>query len=142
MHSVRALGGTCCMLAHTMDRVGVDRRAHPRIPIELRVDYPKLNAFFADYARNISKGGTFVKTAQPLPVGTRFVFRLSVPTLNEPIVLAGEVAWIREEGDEPGMGIRFVYSSEEARLSIERLVEDLMAKNLGKALSARLLSKP
>lgn len=130
------------MLAHTMDRVGVDRRAHPRIPIELRVDYPKLNAFFADYARNISKGGTFVKTAQPLPVGTRFVFRLSVPTLNEPIVLAGEVAWIREEGDEPGMGIRFVYSSEEARLSIERLVEDLMAKNLGKALSARLLSKP
>jgi len=125
-----------------MDRVGVDRRAHPRIPIELRVDYPKLNAFFADYARNISKGGTFVKTAQPLPVGTRFVFRLSVPTLNEPIVLAGEVAWIREEGDEPGMGIRFVYSSEEARLSIERLVEDLMAKNLGKALSARLLSKP
>jgi len=130
------------MLAHTMDRVGVDRRAHPRIPIELRVDYPKLNAFFADYTRNISKGGTFVKTAQPLPVGTRFVFRLSVPTLNEPIVLAGEVAWIREEGDEPGMGIRFVYSSEEARLSIERLVEDLMAKNLGKALSARLLSKP
>ncbi|MFO7156979.1 MAG: TIGR02266 family protein [Pseudomonadota bacterium] len=125
-----------------MDRVGVDRRAHPRIPIELRVDYPKLNAFFADYTRNISKGGTFVKTAQPLPVGTRFVFRLSVPTLNEPIVLAGEVAWIREEGDEPGMGIRFVYSSEEARLSIERLVEDLMAKNLGKALSARLLSKP
>lgn len=130
------------MLAHTMDRVGVDRRAHPRIPIELRVDYPKLNAFFADYTRNISKGGTFVKTAQPLPVGTRFVFRLSVPTLNEPIVLAGEVAWTREEGDEPGMGIRFVYSSEEARLSIERLVEDLMAKNLGKALSARLLSKP
>lgn len=130
------------MLAHTMDRVGVDRRAHPRIPIELRVDYPKLNAFFADYTRNISKGGTFVKTAQPLPVGTRFVFRLSVPTLNEPIVLAGEVAWIREEGDEPGMGIRFVYSSEEARLSVERLVEDLMAKNLGKALSARLLSKP
>jgi len=130
------------MLAHSMDRVGVDRRAHPRIPIELRVDYPKLNAFFADYTRNISKGGTFVKTGQPLPVGTRFVFRLSVPTLSEPIVLTGEVAWVREEGDEPGMGIRFVYPSEEARLSIERLVEDLMARNLGKALSARLLSKP
>jgi len=128
------------MLADVMDRVGVDKRAHPRIPIELRVDYPKLNAFFADYTRNISKGGTFVRTAQPLPVGTRFVFRLSVPSLEEPILLDGEVAWNREDGDEPGMGIRFVYPNEEARASIERLVEDLMAQSLGKALSARLLS--
>src|SRR5690606_4678270 len=64
-HSMHRPGGTWCMLADVMDRVGVDKRAHPRIPIELRVDYPKLNAFFADYTRNISKGGTFVRTAQP-----------------------------------------------------------------------------
>src|SRR6516164_2182390 len=51
-----------------------DGRTHPRAPIELKVDYKKLNSFFADYTRNISKGGTFIKTRKPLPVGTRFLF--------------------------------------------------------------------
>src|SRR5690606_15108953 len=97
-----------CMLP-AMVRPGVDKRAHPRIPIELRVDYPKLNAFFADYTRNISKGGTFIRTKQPLPKGTRFVFRLSVPTLEAPILLEGEVAWTKEGDEEAGMGIRFLY---------------------------------
>ncbi len=124
----------------TMVPPGVDKRAHPRIPIELRVDYPKLNAFFADYTRNISKGGTFIRTKQPLPTGTRFVFRLVVPTLDEPIVLEGEVAWTREEGEEAGMGIRFVYADEEAKRRIEQTVERLMADHLGQSLSKKLLS--
>lgn len=131
------------MLSAMEDRLGEDKRAHPRIPIELRVDYPKLNAFFADYTRNISKGGTFIRTKQPLPKGTRFVFRLSVPTLNEPILLEGEVAWTRGEGEggDSGMGIRFLYADQEARSRVERMVEKLMAENLGAALSQKLLSK-
>lgn len=123
-----------------MVRPGEDKRAYPRIPIELRVDYPKLNAFFADYTRNISKGGTFIRTRQPLAKGTRFVFRLSVPTLEAPILLEGEVAWTREDGGEAGMGIRFLYADAEARRSVERIVEKLMVDNLGEALSQKLLS--
>lgn len=129
------------MLSAMVDRLGEDKRAHPRIPIELRVDYPKLNAFFADYTRNISKGGTFIRTRQPLPKGTRFVFRLSVPTLEEPILLEGEVAWTRADDEEPGMGIRFVYADDEARARVDRMVEKLMVENLGAALSQKLLSK-
>lgn len=130
-----------CMLSAMEDRLGEDKRRHPRIPIELRVDYPKLNAFFADYTRNISKGGTFIRTRQPLPKGTRFIFRLSVPTLESPILLEGEVAWTREEGEEAGMGIRFVYEDEAARTRVERVVERLMADSLGPVLSQKLLSK-
>ena len=52
--------------------VGVPARA----PIELKVDYKKLNTFIADYTKNISKGGTFIKTDRPLKVGTEFVFKL------------------------------------------------------------------
>ena len=70
-----------------------DRRAAPRGPIRLRVDYERMNAFFADYTKNISKGGTFIKTARPLPVGTRFLFALAVPALSEPVTLDGEVTW-------------------------------------------------
>ena len=37
------------------------RTAHA---ITLRVDYKRLNTFFADYTKNISKGGTFIRTTQ------------------------------------------------------------------------------
>ena len=66
-----------------------DRRDSLRVPIELKVEYKKLNTFFADYTKNICKGGTFIRTKKPLEIGTIFVFRLTVPTLKEPIAIRG-----------------------------------------------------
>src|SRR5436305_5920333 len=90
-------------------------RNHPRAPIELKVDYKKLNSFFADYTKNISKGGTFIKTKKPLPVGTRFLFKLAVPKRDSPFELLGEVVWSSMDGAEPGMGIRFIYGTDGQR---------------------------
>jgi type IV pilus assembly protein PilZ len=118
-----------------------DGRVHPRAPIELRVDYKKLNSFFADYTKNISKGGTFIRTRKPLPVGTRFLFKLGVPTRSEPFELVGEVVWSQGEVDEAGMGIRFVYIDDAQRFSFEDLVERLMTDSLGRELTGKLLNK-
>ncbi len=116
-------------------------RDAPRAPIELRVEYRKVNTFFADYTKNISKGGTFIKTHKPLPIGTEFLFKLSVPQREAAFELLGEVTWSRVEGDEPGMGIRFVYSSEGQRAEFESMVEGMMLESLGPLLSQRLLDK-
>lgn len=116
-----------------------EHREHPRAPIELRVDYRKLNSFFADYTRNISKGGTFIKTARTLPVGTRFLFKLSLPGRAEPFTLSGEVVHARGEGEEAGMGIRFVWAADEDRRAFEQVVEDLMAESLGPVVAQNLL---
>jgi type IV pilus assembly protein PilZ len=121
-----------------------DRRTAPRGPIRLRVDYERMNAFFADYTKNISKGGTFIKTSRPLPVGTRFLFALAVPALSEPVTLDGEVTWVlkaeeAEAGKEPGMGIRFVFASEQQRTEFETLVEGLMEESLGPYVTQGLL---
>ena len=78
-----------------------ERRDHARAPIELKVEYKKLNTFFADYTKNICKGGTFIKTKKPLDVGTEFVFKLLVPRLGDPLALRGQVKWIVREGEEP-----------------------------------------
>ena len=118
-----------------------------RAPIELRVEYRRLNSFFSDYTKNISKGGTFIHTERPLPIGTEFVFHLVVPTLPEPLSLRGEVRWVLQPGDPapggepaaPGMGIRFRYENDEERTRIEASVEDLMRLHLGPGLSSRLL---
>src|SRR3954462_14220740 len=115
-----------------------DARNHARAPIELKVDYKKLNSFFADYTKNISKGGTFIKTKKPLPIGTRFLFKLTVPLRDGPFELLGEVVWSKAEGEEPGMGIRFIYSDDSQRRDFESVVEKLMADSLGSELTDRL----
>ena len=122
-----------------------DHRTSVRAPIRLRVDYERMNTFFADYTKNISKGGTFIKTPRPLPVGTRFIFSLSVPALSEPVALSGEVAWVlladqaEQRKEEPGMGIRFIFADEAARTSFEDLVERMMVDSLGLEVTERLL---
>ena len=123
-------------------KAGPEGRVQNRAPIELKVDYKKLNSFFADYTKNISKGGTFIKTKKPLPIGTRFLFKLSVPQRTDPFELIGEVVWSTIEGDEPGMGIKFVYSDDSQRTDFESVVEHLMTDSLGADLAGRLLNKP
>lgn len=121
---------------------GPDQRQQVRVPIELKVDYKKLNSFFADYTKNISKGGTFIKTKKPLAIGTRFLFKLTVPQREAPFELLGEVVWSKADGDEPGMGIRFIYNSDTQRAEFEGVVEKLMADSLGPDLTEKLLKKP
>jgi len=123
-----------------------DRRNYPRAPIELKVEYRRLNTFFADYTRNISRGGTFIKTQKPLDIGTEFLFKLVIPTLDNPIVLRGKVQWIispeQATADEPaGMGIKFLYDNDTQMHDIENRVERLMIDSLGKHLFKKLVGR-
>jgi type IV pilus assembly protein PilZ len=126
-----------------------DRRREQRAPIELKVEYKRLNTFFYDYTKNISKGGTFIKTDKPLAVGTVFLFELQLPSQTAPLPLRGEVRWVVKEGEplpphvpeghDLGMGIRFVYDGPEQRHALERLVEKMMVDSLGQLIYARLV---
>jgi len=125
-----------------------EKREHIRAPIELKVEYKKMNTFFADYTKNISKGGTFIKTERPLPVGTEFLFRLVIPRLEQPVEIRGVVVWINESGnlahpevEELGMGIRFVYRDSSQRSDFEGLVENMMRKSLGEHLFDKLMAQ-
>ena len=125
---------------------GGDKRHDERHPITLRVDYKRMNTFFADYAKNISKGGTFIRTNKPLDIGTEFNFVLSIPSRSEQLQLRGEVVWIVTEeqatGDkQPGMGIRFKFDHDDERQKVHDFVERLMAETLGEHVSTKLLAK-
>jgi type IV pilus assembly protein PilZ len=125
-----------------------DRRSNARRPIELKVEYKRLNTFFADYTKNISRGGTFIKTSRPLPVGTEFLFKLFVPGRGEPLTIHGEVQRIVAgedvDGDgtpDEGMAIRFVYREGDPQAEIARVVEGLMTDSLGARLYAKLMEQ-
>ncbi|HEY2518199.1 MAG TPA: TIGR02266 family protein [Polyangiaceae bacterium] len=133
--------------APTTNSWGDDKRNADRAAIQLRVDYKRLNTFFADYTKNISKGGTFIRTTKPLDVGTEFIFVLSVPSHNTQLELKGEVVWIVTEEnatlDSPaGMGIKFKFENEAERDKVDEVVSRLMDEALGAHISTKLLRKP
>ena len=126
-----------------------------RAPITLRVEYKRLNTFFADYTNNISKGGTFIRTSKPLDVGTEFMFVLGLPetahahggATARQLELNGVVKWVVSEGlasaDNPaGMGIQFVFASDSTRLAVESVVAAMMHEALGPVLAQKLLAQP
>lgn len=125
-------------MAEDSDR---ERRIEVRSPIELKVEYKRLNTFFADYTKNISRGGTFIKTTRPLPVGTEFLFKLFVPGRQAPLTIHGEVQRIIEDAsdDEAGMAIKFVYREGDPQSEIARVVEGMMTESLGPRLYAKLM---
>lgn len=123
-----------------------DCRNDARHAIILRVEYKRMNTFFADYAKNISKGGTFIRTTKPLDIGTEFVFVLSIPGQAEHLQLRGEVMWTVEEPqaneERPaGMGIRFRFAEEAERTRLDEVVAALMSEKLGGGVAAKLLGK-
>ncbi len=105
---------------------GADRRRHERYPISLAVDYVSGDTFLFAYITNISEMGIFLRTEAPLPVGTELRLRFAVPD-GTALDLAGVVMWInpvRADGDNPnpGMGVRFIELSPDAREAVFDLV--------------------
>ena len=118
---------------------GEDRRVAPRAPIELRVEYKRLNPFFADYTKNISHGGTFIGTDRPLDIGTDFVFD-SASHFAEPLVLKGKVQWIVPPHQATEAAARAWASASWSELERERMeatVERLMIESCGPMLYQR-----
>lgn len=101
-----------------------DRRVFDRYDVEWSVDCVASDTFLYASITNISEMGIFVRTTDPLAVGTNL--RLSfAPPGGESFMLDGKVAWVnplRDNGDNPnpGMGIKFVDLRPADR---ERLVE-------------------
>jgi len=123
-----------------------ERRLHERCPIELSVEYKRVNTFFSDYAKNISRGGTFIATTRPVAIGTEFVFALKVPGLSEPLRLRGKVVWTiavaQASPENPaGMGIEFQYSSDEERIEKERAIRMLLVEHLGEQTAAKIMAR-
>ena len=116
-----------------------------RAPITLRVDYKRLNTFFADYTKNISKGGTFIRTTKPLEIGTEFMFVLSLPEAID-LELRGVVKWVVSEvaatpENPAGMGIQFIFGDDSKRIDVENVVAAMMNEALGPVLAKKLLGR-
>ena len=88
-------------------------RQYQRHPVDLRVDYSTRDAFLANRVSNLSQGGLFIATDNPLPVQSELDLVLTLQDDEERIRARGRVIWnydIRKGTSRivPGMGIKFV----------------------------------
>jgi type IV pilus assembly protein PilZ len=102
-----------------------NRRGSDRVEVTWSVDCESQDTFLYANITNISEFGIFVQTHEPLEVGTRVILRFAPPGSDEPFVLHGQVQWVNavkmlSENLNPGMGIRFVDLTSDAR---SRLIE-------------------
>lgn len=114
--------------------------------IELVVSYQRMNTFFSDYVKNISRGETFVATSEPLAVNTEFNLLLGVPDLDQPLALRARVIGVtppeRASREAPaGMGIRLEFQDARERSRTDALIERLMVEHLGHWHAERLLRR-
>jgi len=90
-----------------------EQRKTPRVDYEVEVDVASQDNFFTGFIRNISTGGLFVHTHDPLPIGRELIVRFTIPTLSEPVTARAVVRWVRPYRSDlkdaiPGMGVQFV----------------------------------
>ncbi len=103
-----------------------NRREHERYDTSISVDYSNGENFLFSYIQNISEMGIFVRSDQPLRVGTRLRLRFG-STDADRLELDGDVVWInpvRPNGDNinPGMGVRFRGLTPDQREKVVNLV--------------------
>ena len=104
-----------------------DTRGAERLPATLRIrlKYSDEAHFIERYSMNISRGGIFIATRTPKPVGTQLRFEFQLGNGQSLIRGAGTVVWIKAfdpaHADQPhGMGVRFGGLDEESQRVIER----------------------
>jgi uncharacterized protein (TIGR02266 family) len=103
--------------------MGTEKRAHPRFPLILAVDYPGAASTVRDYTENLSAGGLFIRTEREFEVGERLALLLSFPELLEPAELEVEVVRMRPGGSSqpPGVAVWVPPDRVEDRRRLERL---------------------
>jgi uncharacterized protein (TIGR02266 family) len=108
---------------------GQDNRSGERATTSMRIKlkYPDIDTFIQKYAVNISRGGIFIATKQPKPVGTnvRFEFLLANAEGTSVIRGEGQVQWTREYDPEAptrahGMGVKFTRLDSDSQALVER----------------------
>jgi uncharacterized protein (TIGR02266 family) len=95
------------------------RRQEERVTINK--EFESFDSFIQEYVTNISRSGVFIRSKQPLPVGTRVNLRFTVIMDDiETIEGTGEV--VRVETSPSGMGVVFTSLSNYSKRVIESLL--------------------
>jgi uncharacterized protein (TIGR02266 family) len=119
--------------------MATERRAHPRFPLILAVQYVGAETVL-DYSENLSAGGLFIRTEREFELGERVTLVVSFPQLLDPVELTVEVVRRRAaKGDVPaGVAVRVPEDRSEDRARLADIAR-VAAGARGPGPAARIL---
>ncbi|MEW5742940.1 MAG: PilZ domain-containing protein [Myxococcota bacterium] len=114
------------LLAFARNEVNAEAtRLEQRLQVELPVRLVHRGTTRREFLADLSSGGAFVRTWDPLQPGEQVELSVRPPLSFFGLTLKGRVAWARTTGAHPGMGIEFDDKGLEARDRVEKLLAKL-----------------
>jgi uncharacterized protein (TIGR02266 family) len=96
--------------------------------VRVRLKYPDLDTFAERFAPNVTRGGIFLASREPRPVGTVLCFEVSLMSGTPVLTGKGKVTWTKafdpKEPSRPyGMGVQFTELDPDSRPVLDRLLK-------------------
>ena len=111
-----------------------DQRGSVRVPLRLRMGFESYGEIRESLMTNLSRGGLFIATPNPLSLGSSLHLRIRIEESQEEIEIEGEVASLNTGpgllDEELGMGVKFVRLNEQQAKAVDDLYERSMRRAL------------
>ena len=106
---------------------GREHRQHKRIAVNQ--EFRCIEEYIAEYVSNISQGGVFIRSKNPLPVGTKVTLQFSVILDDiEQVEGEGEVVRVNNSEGNTGMGVAFTRLSADSKELIDEIYRRVEAQ--------------
>lgn len=80
-----------------------EQRDDERIPCLIAVDYSDKKRVYHDFIQDLSKGGVFIETREPLTIGEQISMTFAMPNTQNHFKVSGKIVRLANDG----VGIRF-----------------------------------
>ncbi len=118
------------ILTRTTSTIG---RKYQRYSTSIKVVFKSKEQFIEEYANDISKGGIFVATENPLPLESKIELILYLPDSSKEVRIVGEVvhvfgseqARLLDNKHVPGMGVQFLQFEDDGKKVLEEYFTSL-----------------
>jgi len=118
-----------------------------RIQAEIEIHFKSFDQFYKEYTANISKGGLFIKTKNPLPPQSVIEVKLFLPDEKNPVSAVGEVVhtitpeFAREKGWDSGIGVQLIDFEETVQKRLEKYIHQQASEKPSVILDRRRHSR-
>lgn len=94
-------------------------KREPRLTINH--EFESIENFITEYVTNISRSGVFIRSREPLAIGTKVNLRFTLID-EDPETIEGIGEVVRVSHNPPGMGVAFTKLTAYSQKLIERLI--------------------
>lgn len=105
-----------------------DPRTSPRAPMGVVVRVETSDGTFHYQSKDLSAGGVFLLTENPLDEETKVKLDIILPSISTPVRASGEVVW-KQRQEPSGFAVKFTDINEGGQKLIRMMVRRYLEKN-------------